>query len=60
MQDEDVCDDHDKDPAYLAFIPHNQMESRVKDQSLTSDHEPPTDPDENTGDVSILPDTEIE
>lgn len=31
MQDEDVCDDHDEDPAYLAFIPHDQMEPRVKD-----------------------------
>lgn len=60
MQDEDICDDHDEDPAYLTFIPHNQMESRIKDQSLTGHHEPPTDTDENAGNVSILPDSEIE
>ena len=60
MQNEEVCDDHDKDPADLSFVPHNKVESRIEDYCLPSHHTPPTDTNEHSGNMRILPYLEVQ
>lgn len=59
VQNEEIGDDHEEDPADLAFVPHNKMESRVEHQGLSSHHTPPTDADEHADKMSVLPDAEV-
>ena len=59
MQNEEVCDDHDENPADLSFVPYNKVESRIEYQCLPSHHKPPTDTNEHSGNMRILPYLEI-
>ena len=60
VQDEDIGDDHDQDPAYLPPISDDQVKTRVEHERLTGHHGPPTNSDDDAGDLSILPYLEVQ
>ncbi len=60
MQDAEVRDNHNQNPADFSFVSHDKVQSRVEHQSLPSHHAPPTDADNDAGNVRIRPDVEVE
>ena len=56
MEEEDVDDNHVKNPSDLLFIADDEVKSRVEHKRLTCDHSIPADGNESNGEVVILPD----
>lgn len=54
-----VEDDHVEDPPEVFGVAHDQMESRVQNQGLRDNHDPPTGVDEDDGHPEIRPHLKI-